>query len=341
MKSFLGSLPLMKYYIFLILMLMACGQRHHEPPKITPPVHQQDSILIRTINAQDSSKNISHDTYDTIVVDTSTSYIVAYAISQPEYDTMSLREKDEYDEGYGDLVSAMLDFKDQKPAGIKFETTASRFIVFKDSVIDRKKLKKNNFGVIFITKNGKIKIIEDGMATSDIKKEVGELFDQVGDSLNACWLVTHPVDGAFIQKNAKRIITEAQDNCVLVFLDKMVDSSFRKDGQKYLLILMSIAKVSDGYVAEEFDAIAARLFNKNFDRLFPLIYKDKSTFDDPFVKFIIEGMGISIADSGDKIVEKKRIGDFLDKEERSLRMTDSQKEYTENLRLRIFAYRDK
>jgi hypothetical protein len=161
-----------------------------------------------------------------------------------------------------------------------------------------------------------------------------------GDSLNACWLVTHTVGEIFIQKNAKRIIS-GEDNCVLAFFEKMVDSSFTKDGRKYLLILMSIAKVSDGYVSEDFDEIAARLFNKNFDRLFPLIYKDKDKFDDRFVRYIIEGMGIRIADSQDKSAEKKRISDLLDKEERSLRMTDSQKEYTENLRNRIFAYQDK
>jgi len=200
---------------------------------------------------------------------------------------------------------------------------------------------KQDSGMIKGPDSGMTKAQDFGAIKANDSETTKAQDSTVDDSLNACWLVTHPVDGAFVQKNAKRIISEGQDNCVLAFLDKMVDSSFTKDGRKYLLILMSIAKVSDGYVSEDFDEIAARLFDKNFDRLFPLIYKDKGTLDDRFVNYIIEGMGIRIADSQDKSTEKKRIGDLLDKEERSLRMTDSQKEYTENLRERIFAFQDK
>jgi hypothetical protein len=163
----------------------------------------------------------------------------------------------------------------------------------------------------------------------------------INDSLDACWLVTHNVDASFIQKNAKRIVSHGKDNCVMAFIDKIVNGTFKGNGREYFYVLASICKVSDGYVTDYLDDAGVKLFNKNFDNLFRFMYRKNSMFDTPLEKMIVEGMGIRIADSKDKESTKKNIGDFIEEKKKGLRMTSNQNDYINGLKKKIFDFSDR
>ena len=110
---------------------------------------------------------------DTAVITPDTAWIVAYSLSQPEYDTLSAKGKDEYDEGYSDFYNDLREFAHEKHDKINIQQTGSRFILVKDSVIDRKNLRPNyDYGLIFVSKTGNVKIFPGGLAKNEISETV-------------------------------------------------------------------------------------------------------------------------------------------------------------------------
>jgi len=55
-----------------------------------------------------------------------------------------------------------------------------------------------------------------------------------------------------VQKNAKEIISKANDNCVLEFLDTLTALFIDTRQRKYIQTLDSICQIADGYVGEDF-----------------------------------------------------------------------------------------
>jgi hypothetical protein len=98
--------------------------------------------------------------------------ILAYSLSQLEYNSLSGKEKGEYDEGYSDFSSSLEEFGKIASDSVLLQETASRFIIIGDSIIDRESLKKYNYGLIFISKDGKKRIFEGGLSVAEIESQI-------------------------------------------------------------------------------------------------------------------------------------------------------------------------
>ena len=158
------------------------------------------------------------------------------------------------------------------------------------------------------------------------------------DSLNACWLITHTVSHQFIIKNARKIVSDGDENCVIAFLDKLTDSSFGRNYTIYFETLSAVQQVSDGFISEYFNEIGARLFHKNFDKLFNFMYKKQSRFDSPIEKVIIEAVGDEIADSENHHNEKLKINEFLGLKKKQMTLSPDQSAYLDRLKDEIFKF---
>lgn len=159
------------------------------------------------------------------------------------------------------------------------------------------------------------------------------------DSLNACWLLKHPINLSSVERNARKIITKSDENCVLPFIDRLTDSSFGKNHHEYLACLGAIRKVSDGDISDDFEHVGATLFYKNFNHLFEYIYRENSTFNTSFEKMLIEAVALEIYSSADKAGEKARVAALLHRKEREMKLNGPQQAYVESLKDRIMAYK--
>jgi hypothetical protein len=163
-------------------------------------------------------------------------------------------------------------------------------------------------------------------------------FSQKVDKLNACWWATHPIDFALLQSNARSILTKSKDGCVIALLDKLVDSSGKKDGQRYVKTLGDIRKVSDGYVSDYFDEVGSKLFYNSFSNLFSELYGRGGKVNDYLEKIVVESLGVRIADAENKNNEKKKLEAFIAQKKSLLKLSVNEKKYLDVLKQKIYAF---
>jgi hypothetical protein len=109
---------------------------------------------------------------DTLNITIGRPQIIAYCLSQPEYDSLSSEGRSEYDESFSDFINDVQEYDKGKHSGIGVSQTGSRFIHIKDTVIDRKLLAHNDFGLIFVNKSGEVQIFQGMLSLAEIKREV-------------------------------------------------------------------------------------------------------------------------------------------------------------------------
>jgi hypothetical protein len=172
--------PILLSIVGLLFLTPACDDRAKTDKSLSGgdiqpfPQQQQEKLLSTT--GKKGGANVQAADTDVITITSDTAWIVAYSLSQPEYDTLSAKEKDEYDEGYSDFYNDLREFAHEKHDKIIIQQTGSRFILVKDSVIDRKKLRPNyDYGLIFVSKTGNVKIFPGGLTKSEIRKTVDSL----------------------------------------------------------------------------------------------------------------------------------------------------------------------
>jgi hypothetical protein len=115
---------------------------------------------------------------DTAEVQSAKPIILAYSLSQSEYDSLASKDKGEYDEGYSDFSNSVSEFAEKKLTAFSIQETASRFIFIGDTVIDRKKLKKYYYGLILMPRYGRAEIFEGGLQSSEIEREARSLLNK-------------------------------------------------------------------------------------------------------------------------------------------------------------------
>jgi hypothetical protein len=153
----------MLFAICLFVLAQSCGQRHPHP--IVQASHA-DTVAV----SQKALPKADHD--DTLHVDVGKPQILAYSLSQPEYDTMSDKLRSEYDEGYSDFYEDVLEYDKAGHPGISLSQTGSPLIVVGDSLIDRRILDHNDqYGFIFVSGSGKVKVFQGMLSEADIRRE--------------------------------------------------------------------------------------------------------------------------------------------------------------------------
>jgi hypothetical protein len=103
--------------------------------------------------------------------------ILSYSLSQEEYDKLPSNSKSEYDEGYADFGSEVNELAINPPKGINILKTASHVLIAGDTIINRKDLNLYDYGLIFISASGNVKIFQGGLLKQEIEKEAGTFFN--------------------------------------------------------------------------------------------------------------------------------------------------------------------
>jgi hypothetical protein len=149
--------------------------------------------------------------------------------------------------------------------------------------------------------------------------------------LNACYLVKGEINFKQINDNAREIILNGKDECVIKLLDKIYDSTKTTNYYPSFKALSTICSISDGYVSEYLTEISFRLVINNFNNLFAYIYKPNSKLNTALEKFIIEGIALHINNSKNIISEKKKIFTYLVNQKKRLNMSNLQIVYIDKL----------
>ena len=154
-----------RYYpVLLIIVFFGCKNE------------KEDDDLIK------STKTITHKvakSLDTISLKCCNNYIIGYSLGQNEYDKLDSVNKSEYDEGYSDFIYNLEEYSSKVDTlNIKIRISASRFIKFKDHIIDKKMI-NSDFGLLFVNSEGKYYIDKDGLLESEIRQISDSLFDAV------------------------------------------------------------------------------------------------------------------------------------------------------------------
>ena len=162
---------------------------------------------------------------------------------------------------------------------------------------------------------------------------------RLGDSLNACQLLKHPVNFGTVQRNALKIVTKSDEDCVLKFIDLLADSSSGSNHHQYLACLDAICRVSDGDISEDLTSVCAKLFHKNFNHLFEHLYKSNVSFKTRFEQLLIEGVAADLKLSKDSDGERAKLVAFVQGKKQEMKMNGHQKVYAETLKNKILAYK--
>lgn len=163
--------------LLIFILLYSCDNPQRNKNSLTTKESTQDSLELSKdkvkIEAELDTKNTKLDTLDIAI---GKPQIIAFTITQSEYNKLSDEEAGEYDEGYGDFIFYIGKFAEKvKGNELLISETASRFIRIKDSLIDRQKL-KSTWGLIFITKDGKYEVVCDGLLDSEILEKSKSMF---------------------------------------------------------------------------------------------------------------------------------------------------------------------
>jgi len=155
------------YIALLALVLLCACSSNPQKDDLAASKFVDDSLRSikgRTeVQLENKKKN-----FDTLDIAIGKPQILAFSITQSEYDKLSDDEAGEYDEGYGDLMFYLGEFaKKVNGNELLIRETASKFIKIDGFLIDRKKL-KSSWGLIFITKDGKYEVVCDGLLDSEI-----------------------------------------------------------------------------------------------------------------------------------------------------------------------------
>jgi hypothetical protein len=153
------------FIISICLFEVACKEPKKKPKRIENEKQRQGSSKV--------SDNVKEDTLKTKI---GKPQILAYSLSQPEYDALPVKTRSEYDEGYSDFSQGLEEFAAHNPQKLIVRETASRFILIAGAIVDRKSLQKYDYGVIFITKTGSFKVFEGGLSGHEIEQESKSLF---------------------------------------------------------------------------------------------------------------------------------------------------------------------
>lgn len=119
----------------------------------------------------------------------------------------------------------------------------------------------------------------------------------------------------FVRINAKKIIQDNKDECVITLLDTLTARVISNGGGEYFSCLDSLAIVGDGYVSEYFMEIGIRVFYKRFGEFFTYIYnahekKSKSALE----RVMVESVSMQISDSDNAKEMERKINAHIDKE---------------------------
>ena len=117
--------------------------------------------------------------------------------------------------------------------------------------------------------------------------------------------------GGYITANAKEIVKDKKDSCVLRVLDSLAYYVKQQNSKQCLGLLNDLCNVSDGYVSEAYDEMLASLFETNIHLLVNFIVDEKS---ENFNLFLIEGLKYKIQAGTDYEQNKKRILGLIEKE---------------------------
>jgi hypothetical protein len=163
---YLKLLTKVLFILFICLFEIACK----EPEKKTERNATEEQL-------KDSSKRGTPASIkdDTLSIKIGKPQILAYSLSQPEHDSLSVKKQDEYDEGYSDFSYELEEFS-KHPGKLTLVETASRFIIIADSVVGRKSLTRHDYGLIFVSKTGRFKVFEGGLLRHEIEQESKSFF---------------------------------------------------------------------------------------------------------------------------------------------------------------------
>lgn len=158
-------------YIILCVFILgfaSCNEPMKEVPMggISTSVKKEKKVMVVENKIKES---------DTLNISVGYPQILAFSMSQKDYDKLSELEAGEYDERYADLKYYLGKFAEtEKGRDVLIKETASGCIRIGDSVIDRHTL-NTSLGLIFITKNGHFEIVFDGLLDSEITQKANSM----------------------------------------------------------------------------------------------------------------------------------------------------------------------
>jgi hypothetical protein len=156
------------FILIICIFDVACKQPNKKTESNAKKEQLQDT------SRRETTGNIKDDTIKIKIGDPQ---ILAYSLSQPEHDSLSAKNQDEYDEGYSDFSNELEEFS-KHPRKLRLAETASRFIIIADSLVDRKSLTTHAYGLIFVSKTGHFKVFEGGLLRNEIEQESKSFFRQ-------------------------------------------------------------------------------------------------------------------------------------------------------------------
>lgn len=134
---------------------------------------ERSNIKINAIQNEKKNKILKNKAQqsDTLNISIGQSQILAFSMTQDEYDKLSEDAAGEYAEGYGDMIYYLEQFSNMVSGkDILIRETASRYIKIGSSLINRKTL-DSYFGLIFITKKGNYEIVNNGLLNLEIQQK--------------------------------------------------------------------------------------------------------------------------------------------------------------------------
>lgn len=106
---------------------------------------------------------------DTCTIEIGKPEILAYMLSQAEFDSIPESGRGDFNESYSDFMYCWHEYANH-PGKMRVEETGSRFIRIGDSTLDRTGFRESGFGIILISKSGHFKIVGGTFDKTEVEK---------------------------------------------------------------------------------------------------------------------------------------------------------------------------
>lgn len=125
-----------------------------------------------------------------------------------------------------------------------------------------------------------------------------------------------------VKTHAKEILITEEEECLFSLMDSLKICSILKGNQKYLVVLDSLAKYSDGYVSEYFAELIPDIFYENFDLLIDYLLRNERS---EIKQYLIDGLSLEAGMSKDRAKEQNKIEAFVKVKMEKRKFSEAQK----------------
>ncbi len=139
-----------------------------------------------------------------------------------------------------------------------------------------------------------------------------------------------------IKDSAFKIIHSSSDDCIMQFMDSLRNRFIKTHKREYLVCLDSICWNCNDRVGENF--IDTTLFYQSFKPYIEYLYKNGDTTNCLAIN-LISGFGFDIMEDPNDVYDaKKRLENFIAKQERQYKFSDEEKQFIDVIKRKAEFY---